>query len=67
MSFGDVLEAADQLSLDEQTTLVEVLNRRIVERRRNDLAGEIQQSRQEYEAGQARPATPDEILKAILS
>jgi len=63
MSFNDTLEAADQLSLEEQATLVEVLNRRIHEQRRNEIAQEIQQARRESEAGLCRVATPDEILK----
>ena len=67
MSFNDILEAADQLSLEEQTTLIEVLNRRINEQRRNEIAQEIQQARQEFETGLCRVATPDEILKEILS
>jgi hypothetical protein len=67
MRFAEVLDAADQLSLDEQTTLVDVLNRRLVERRRDRLAEEIQQARREYAEGQCQPATPDQILKDLLS
>ena len=67
MRFAEVLDAADQLSLDEQADLVDVLNRRIVERRRDQLAEEIQQARREYAAGQCKPATPDQIFKDLLS
>lgn len=67
MSFGDVLEAADQLSLDEQETLIDILHRRLIERRRADLAKDIREARKEFEAGQAKPASPDEIMGEILS
>jgi hypothetical protein len=67
MRFAEVLDAADQLSLDEQVTLVDVLNRRLVERRRDQLAEEIQQARREYAAGECKPATPEQIFKDLLS
>jgi hypothetical protein len=65
--FGEVLEAAAQLSLEEQADLVEVLRHRVTELRREDLAAEIRQARQEFDAGQCEPATPDDLLKSILS
>lgn len=67
MSFNDILEAADQLSLEEQTSLVEVLNRRINERRRDEIAQEIQQARREFEAGLCSVTTPADLIKEILS
>ena len=66
VSFGDVLEAADQLSLDEQETLIDILHRRLVERRRVELAQDIQEARQEFAAGQTKSASPDEIMGEIL-
>ena len=67
MLFGELLEAADQLSLEEQADFVEVLRRRVAERRRNEIAGEIQEARRDYAAGRCQPATPAAILKSILS
>jgi hypothetical protein len=67
MHFGEVLEAADQLSIEEQETLVEVLHRRIVEHRREELALEIREARRQLEAAQCAPATPEEIIEDILS
>lgn len=67
MHFGEVLDAADQLTVDEQENLVEVLHRRILERRREVLANDIREAGQEYEAGGCRPSTPDEIFNEILS
>jgi hypothetical protein len=67
MQFGELLEAADQLTLEEQADLVEVLRRRISERRRDELAEEVREARQDYAAGRCVPATPADILKNILS
>ena len=65
--FGDVLEAADRLSLEEQETLADILRRRIVQRRRQEIALEIQSAHEEYKAGSSTPATPDELMAEILA
>jgi hypothetical protein len=66
-AFGDVVEAADKLSLAEQEALIEVLHRRLIERRRDELARDIQQAHEEFDAGRCRPVTPEELMKEILS
>ena len=63
----DVLDAVEQLSADEQETLLEVVQRRLAQRRRNGLAAEIAEAQQEHTSGGCRPATPDELLKEIVS
>ncbi|MBW2062911.1 MAG: hypothetical protein JRI95_15320 [Deltaproteobacteria bacterium] len=67
MHFGDVLEAIDKLSLDEQETLVDVLHKRLIERRREKLAKDIEDAQEEFLAGRSKPATPEKIKNEILS
>jgi hypothetical protein len=67
MLFGDVLEAVDNLSLEEQETLIDILHRRVIERARKRLAAEIQEARREFADGRCRPTTTDEIMEEILS
>jgi hypothetical protein len=67
LTFGDVLEAADQLSLEEKETLIEVLRRRLVDQRRGELVKEIKAARKEFQAGQCHPVSPEELIKEILT
>lgn len=67
MPFGELLEAIDKLSLDEQETLMDILHRHVAERSRKVLAAEIQEARKEFAEGQCRPATVEELMKEILS
>ena len=67
LPFGEVLEGIETLSLEDQEILREILHRRIVERRREELAQDVQQARQEFQAGQCRPVTPEELLNEIES
>jgi hypothetical protein len=64
--FGEVLEAADRLSPDEQKELADIINRRLAEAGRRRVATEIQEARQEFAAGRCVPATPDEIMREIM-
>jgi len=66
-SFIELLDAADRLSLDEQETLVEILHHRMIEHRRTELARDIQEARQEFQAGGCRPTTPGQLMGEVLS
>lgn len=66
-SFGEILEAADMLSLEEQESLIDILHRRMIERRRAELAADIQEARKEFKEGYAQPASVDDLMKEILS
>jgi hypothetical protein len=65
-TFSDVLEAADMLPLDDQEALAGVLQRRVIERRRQELAREAREAEQEYRTGGCRSVSPDELISEIL-
>ena len=66
-TFGQVLEWADALSLEEQESLVGVLQRRLREQHRAELVKAVKEARKEFKAGRCRPASPDDIIKKILA
>lgn len=66
MRFGEVLEAADQLSLEEQQELIAILNRRVSLANRQRLIAEVEEARKDFAEGRCVPATPDEIMREIL-
>ncbi len=65
--FGEILEAADDLPIEDQETLINVLKSRLRDRRRAQLAKDIQEAGKELEQGRCRPVTPDELMREILS
>jgi hypothetical protein len=64
--FGEVLEAADKLSPDEQEELVAVLNRRLARAGRMRVATEIQDARREFADGRCCPTSVDDLMNEIL-
>lgn len=67
LPFGDILEAADKLPIADQESLRDILAKRIIARRRDELSQEVREARKEYEAGQCKPVTPDELMTELLS
>lgn len=64
--FGEILEGIETLPLEDQEILEEILHRRIAERRREELVQDVQLARQEFQAGQCAPVTPDELMDEIM-
>ena len=67
LSFAQILAAADNLPLADQETLVDILRKRIIEERREDLARDIRSAEREYRAGNCRAVTPDELMAELLA
>ena len=66
-TYAEVLDATDRLSLEEQEALVDTLHRRTIERRRAELAKDVQDARREFDQGRCRETTPSELMKEISS
>ena len=62
-SFGEVLEAVDQLSMEEQETLVDILQHRVIEARRAELANDIQDAKAEFQKSECQSLSSDEVMK----
>jgi hypothetical protein len=66
-TFGEVLEVAGALPIEEQESLLEILHRRIIESRREAIAQDIREAETEFETGQSRPVTVDALMNEILT
>lgn len=62
-TFSDVVDAADELSVEEQEALLDILRRRIAERNRKQLVREVAAARAEFAQGATRPASAKEIVE----
>lgn len=60
LQYGEILEGAEGLSVEDQETLVETLKNRLRERRRAELARGVQATQSEFTQGRCQPSTPAE-------
>lgn len=63
--FGQILEMIDYLSLDEQDDLINIIRHRQIEKRREEIARNITQARQDYQQGDVFRGNVDDIIAEL--
>lgn len=66
-TFAEVLETIEKFTVDEKETLVDILQHRISEYRRNQLLKDIETAEQEFEQGLCKQMSVDEFMKEVSS
>ena len=66
-TFAEILEAAEQLPLEDQENLIHILQNRLRDQKRTELLRDVQEAQQEFAQGQCQPLTPEQIMEEILS
>ena len=66
-TFAEILEAAEQLPLEDQENLIHILQNRLRDQKRTELFRDVQEAQQEFAQGQCQPLTPEQIMGEILS
>jgi len=64
-SFQELIESVEALPLDDQQILMDIINRRIIEQRRDELVADMEESLEAYRKGEVRIGTVDYILKDL--
>ncbi len=64
-TINDALESVSQLSLDDQILLTEIMQKRIIEQRRKELARSVQEGVKEYHEGKTHSGNTDNLMKDI--
>jgi hypothetical protein len=66
LSFQDLIEAVESMPLDDQSMLVELINKRIIEKRRAELVAEVQDVRSAFKRGEVKRGTFEDLMKDLL-
>ena len=59
------LETVERLSHDDQTLLVEIVRKRLIEQRREEMAGEVAEARAAYRDGKVRRGAVANLLEEL--
>jgi hypothetical protein len=66
-SYGQVLDSIEALPEEQQESLLDIMRKRLAERRRAALVKSVGEARKEFKSGKLRPATPAEIMRKVLA
>lgn len=64
-SFERVLDSVEALSVDEQEALIQLVQRRLTERRREEIAANIARARSDYQAGKVFRGTLEQVMNEL--
>jgi len=59
------LEIVESLPQEQQENLIDIIRRRLIEHRREALAEQIKEAREEYKRGEVRRGTVEDPLREI--
>jgi hypothetical protein len=65
IQFSQILEMIDYLSFDEQDDLINIVKHRQIEKRREQIAQNISQARQNYQKGNVFRGNIDDIIAEL--
>ncbi len=63
--FQDVLEAVETWPLKDQSLLIEIMQRRLAQKRRAELALEIKEARQDYQIGNVKRGSVADLMAEL--
>lgn len=63
--FQQVIEAVEALSIEEQTMLLEIVQKRLVQQRRQQLLQEVKEAEQDYAQGNVKRGSVGDFLAEL--
>jgi len=61
-SFQNLIETIEDLPLDDQELLIEIVRQHLIQRRRAELAAEVEEARKAYQSGQVCRGTVADLM-----
>lgn len=65
ITFDKVIELIESLPEEQRESLVEIIRKRLLEKRRERLAKSIKKAREEYARGKVKRGTVDELMRQL--
>jgi hypothetical protein len=65
ITFQEILDIVEALPEHQQENLIDIIRRRLIERRREVISENIKRAREEYERGEVSRGTVDDLMKEI--
>lgn len=63
--FFELVDAIDRLSIEEQSTLLEILRQRLAEHERKRVVADVKESRRDFESASYRSTSVADLMREI--
>jgi len=64
-TFNDALEVVESLPEDQRESLLEIIKNRLIDERRDKLALNIKKAKREYQKGEIRRGSVDDLMREL--
>lgn len=65
-TFDKALEMVDSMTIEEREQLLEILHKRLIDEKREQLIKSIREAKQEYRKGKIKTGTVDDLMQEIM-
>jgi hypothetical protein len=65
VTFQEALDSVESLPAHQQEDLIDIVRRRLIERKRERLADNIREAKEDYARGEVRRGTVNDLLKEL--
>jgi hypothetical protein len=65
LNFDQVLDAVESLPLADQTALLQILHKRLIDQRRSEIAQNIEQGHKDHAAGNVVRGSVEDVMAAL--
>ena len=65
VTFKEALELIESLPDEERWSLIEIVRRRLVEKRRDEIAESVRQAREDFARGDVKRGTVEDLLRDL--
>ncbi len=66
MSFADVVEAVDNLNITEKEILVDIISKRLIEQKREEIIEDVKIGRTDYQSNKVKRGSAKDLMLDIL-
>ncbi len=63
--FQELIESVEALPIEDREMLVEIINKRIIEQRREQLVADMEEALEAYKRGDVHVGTVDDLLRDL--
>ena len=64
-TFNEALEILESFPEDQRESIIEIVRRRLIEERREQLTQTVKEAREEYARGEVRSGTVNDLMREI--
>lgn len=64
-TFDEALEMVDSMTIEEREQFLEILQKRLIDEKREELVKTIREAKQEYRKGKIKTGTVDALMREI--